>query len=175
MSKNDGNVIDYVSALEQECFSDGWSTDSIKSSLGQSCNVLIVAYLDEATEEGGELFVQGGTGAVLQLEEMWNRISCPLLCGYLIANMAGDESELLRIAVAPAKRKMHIANRLMEKYEKYVNAKSYYLEVRQKNAPARSLYKKFGYKEIGGRKNYYVNPIEDAVIYSKTKMLDDKI
>ncbi len=176
MGKIDGgNVIDYVSALERECFSDSWSAGSIKSSLNQSCNFLIVAYMDGTTGESGAFTIRGGTNAALQLEDMWNSISCPVFCGYVIANMAGDESELLRIAVVPAKRKMHIADRLMKKYEKCVNAKSYYLEVREKNIPARNLYKKFGYKEIGGRKKYYVNPVEDAVIYSKTIICDDRI
>lgn len=172
---DDGSVIDYVSELERQCFSDGWSADSIKGSLNQNHNLLIVAYMDEITGERSEIAIQGGNGAVLRLEDMWSSISCPEFCGYVIASVTGEESELLRIAVTPAKRKMHIANNLMKEYEKNVNAKSYYLEVREKNIAARSLYEKFGYKEIGGRKKYYVNPVEDAVIYSKTVTYDDRI
>ena len=38
------------------------------------------------------------------------------------------------------------------------------LEVRKSNAPARALYERFGFKALGERKNYYINPREDAVI-----------
>ncbi|MDE6025068.1 MAG: GNAT family N-acetyltransferase [Lachnospiraceae bacterium] len=176
MSKyNDGHVIEYVSQLERECFSDGWSTDSIRSSLNQSCNLLIVAYMDETTGIGDELVMQGGADAVSRLEHMWEAISSPIFMGYVIANMTDEESELLRIAVDCKKRRMKTASRLMKKYEKYVNKKTYFLEVRAQNNPARRLYEKFGYKEIGVRKNYYANPVEDAVIYSKAGICDDRI
>ena len=38
------------------------------------------------------------------------------------------------------------------------------LEVRRSNQIAISLYKKYDFKEISVRKNYYKNPTEDAVI-----------
>ena len=39
------------------------------------------------------------------------------------------------------------------------------LEVRESNIPARSLYEKYNFKEVGRRKNYYENK-ETAVLYS---------
>ena len=42
-----------------------------------------------------------------------------------------------------------------------------YLEVRESNISARSLYSKFGYNEIGIRKKYYAAPIEDAILMQK--------
>ena len=42
---------------------------------------------------------------------------------------------------------------------------AYSLEVRQSNQSARSLYRKFGFVEIGLIRNYYPNPPEDAVLY----------
>ena len=41
-----------------------------------------------------------------------------------------------------------------------------FLEVRESNAAARSLYRKFKFSEGGRRKNYYAKPTEDAVLYS---------
>ena len=38
------------------------------------------------------------------------------------------------------------------------------LEVRESNAPARSLYEKFGFIKVGERKNYYSDPTENAVL-----------
>lgn len=41
------------------------------------------------------------------------------------------------------------------------------LEVRSSNARAIKIYEKLGFKEVGIRKNYYTNPLEDAVIMWK--------
>jgi len=41
------------------------------------------------------------------------------------------------------------------------------LEVRQSNVPARRLYERAGFYQDGLRKNYYTNPIEDALILSR--------
>jgi ribosomal-protein-alanine N-acetyltransferase len=39
-----------------------------------------------------------------------------------------------------------------------------YLEVRESNVSAQELYKKFGYRPIGRRKNYYPGDREDAIL-----------
>ena len=39
-----------------------------------------------------------------------------------------------------------------------------FLEVRESNSPARNLYSAKGFKEIGIRKKYYRDPVEDAHI-----------
>ena len=41
------------------------------------------------------------------------------------------------------------------------------LEVRPGNAAAIALYEKFGFVEVGRRKNYYEKPKEDALIMTK--------
>jgi ribosomal-protein-alanine N-acetyltransferase len=40
------------------------------------------------------------------------------------------------------------------------------LEVRPSNLPAQSLYKKWGFAEVGRRKHYYRDNLEDALIYT---------
>ena len=47
-------------------------------------------------------------------------------------------------------------------------ADSLFLEVRESNTAARKLYEKLGFRETGRRKAYYSNPIEEAILYSKT-------
>jgi ribosomal-protein-alanine N-acetyltransferase len=42
------------------------------------------------------------------------------------------------------------------------------LEVRRSNAPARRLYERAGFTTVGVRTSYYTNPIEDALILSRT-------
>jgi len=40
-----------------------------------------------------------------------------------------------------------------------------FLEVRKSNREAISFYEKFNFKLIGERKDYYTDPVEDALIY----------
>jgi ribosomal-protein-alanine N-acetyltransferase len=41
------------------------------------------------------------------------------------------------------------------------------LDVRVSNSVALMLYRKFGFEQIGRRKNYYRFPVEDAIIMEK--------
>ncbi len=41
------------------------------------------------------------------------------------------------------------------------------LEVRESNTAARMLYKRLGFYEVGRRRNYYKDPIEDAVLMDR--------
>jgi ribosomal-protein-alanine N-acetyltransferase len=40
------------------------------------------------------------------------------------------------------------------------------LEVRESNLPARQLYEKHGFREVGRRRTYYKDPPEDAILYA---------
>ena len=42
------------------------------------------------------------------------------------------------------------------------------LEVRRSNEPAKRLYERAGFSTVGVRTSYYTNPIEDALILSRT-------
>ena len=42
------------------------------------------------------------------------------------------------------------------------------LEVRESNMPAIRFYEKFDFKRVGLRKNYYKNPMENALLMTKT-------
>ena len=44
------------------------------------------------------------------------------------------------------------------------DCRSIFLEVRASNEQARLMYEKFGFVLLGTRKNYYVSPVEDAVV-----------
>ena len=44
-----------------------------------------------------------------------------------------------------------------------------HLEVRESNGSARRLYQRLGFKEDGFRKNYYTEPVENAVLMTKTQ------
>ena len=73
----------------------------------------------------------------------------------------------MRIAVFPEFRGQGYSRELMDRMEKSaaekaVNALS--VEVRAGNEVALGLYQSYGFREEARRKNYYQQPVEDAVI-----------
>lgn len=74
------------------------------------------------------------------------------------------EVEILQIAVKRAFQGQGLAQQLLAQLP---DQKEIFLEVRVSNLPAQSLYKKMHFEEIARRKNYYHNPIEDAVIMKR--------
>ena len=86
---------------------------------------------------------------------------------YIIGRIIPPEGEIYRIATLPEYRGRGIAYRLLDfavKTEKGRGLESLFLEVRSQNAPARALYKSYGFVEIGVRKGYYKNPTDDAIV-----------
>jgi len=79
---------------------------------------------------------------------------------FAIWQIASDECELLSIAVNAAERGKGYAKALMEHSHKEFakqGIKKFFLEVRENNTAAISLYKKFGYEKIAERKKYYAD------------------
>ena len=92
------------------------------------------------------------------------------VCGFLVyIILGGDEVNIDDIAVMPENRKKGIADAMMryvfEKSEKS-GIKKIMLEVRESNVPAIKLYEKYNLKKDGIRKNYYREPVENAVLMS---------
>lgn len=158
------DIVCEISDIEQQCFADAWDYDSILGSLRYDYCRLVVACekdgcIDVFSISGGCMFLNELNALCLGLTDVKKVV------GYAIVNLIGDESELLRIAVAPTSRHKHIGKKVMEFYLQDVQAQSYFLEVRASNQEARGLYESSGYKRIAVRKNYYKHPDEDAVIY----------
>jgi ribosomal-protein-alanine N-acetyltransferase len=74
----------------------------------------------------------------------------------------GGERELLNIAVDPAWRRQGIARALLE--HEIAHGGALFLEVRNSNLAAQSLYKSYGFTEIGRRDEYYQSPKESAIV-----------
>jgi ribosomal-protein-alanine N-acetyltransferase len=51
---------------------------------------------------------------------------------------------------------------------KRTNSTSVFLEVRESNTAARTLYERAGFEQSGRRESYYTNPPEDAILYRFT-------
>jgi ribosomal-protein-alanine N-acetyltransferase len=88
--------------------------------------------------------------------------------GFLVARQLDPEWELENVVVAPANRRSGIGKRLIEALlttARETTSEEVFLEVRESNAAARSLYEKAGFELTGRRRAYYTNPPEDAVLY----------
>jgi ribosomal-protein-alanine N-acetyltransferase len=78
-----------------------------------------------------------------------------------------DELHINNLAVAPAHRRSRAATELLTRVLQdgaKVGAQRATLEVRRSNEPAQRLYERFGFTVAGVRRNYYSNPVEDALV-----------
>jgi ribosomal-protein-alanine acetyltransferase len=86
--------------------------------------------------------------------------------GFIVSRQVEDEWEIENIAVTGAARRCGLGSRLVGELLDLVRArsgKSVFLEVRESNRAARSLYEKWAFIEVGRRKMYYQNPPGDAL------------
>lgn len=90
--------------------------------------------------------------------------------GYIGIWIVVDEAHITTIAVAPEFRGNRIAERFIEfgeDYSKIWGAEKMILEVRVSNFAAQKVYKRMGFEEIGVRKKYYSDTLEDALVMLK--------
>lgn len=88
--------------------------------------------------------------------------------GFLVAQDLASEWELENIVVAPTSRRKGLGKSLLDallQAAKKTNSIAVFLEVRESNSAARTLYEKTGFEQSGRRKSYYTNPTEDAILY----------
>ncbi len=92
--------------------------------------------------------------------------------GFGILMTALDESHLLNMCIDKSYQGNGLGRKLLSYLENmciYNQARTFLLEVRVSSPVAQSLYKSFGFKQIGIRKNYYKCLIgrEDAIVMKK--------
>ena len=129
-----------VAQLERECFHDPWSERSIAAELNNPLSLWLVALHEQQ------------------------------VVGYVGSQSVMGEADVMNIAVSSRYRRMGIAQELVERLVSALNdaqVHSLTLEVRASNEPAKALYSKLGFEQVGRRPNYYRNPKEDALILRK--------
>lgn len=137
MSQDD---VSAVALIEKECFSEPWSDEGIRSEIGNSSARFFTAK------------IQGETA------------------GYVGMHIVLDECYIANVAVRSAFRRRGVADALLRCAEKTAEREGcafISLEVRVSNIPAIKLYEKHGYISQGERKNFYRDPVENAVIMTK--------
>ena len=129
-----------VAALEAICFHDPWSEKSVASELTNPLSLWLVA------------------------------LDGDRVAGYVGSQSVMGESDMMNVAVHPDYRRQGIAEKLCLALVEALKEKGNHcltLEVRASNDPAKALYHKLGFEQVGLRKNYYRNPKEDACILRK--------
>lgn len=89
------------------------------------------------------------------------------IVGYIVFYHAGPEIHIMNIAVDPSFRQQGIAYRMMSRIldlARDYSVEECFLEVRENNFSARSLYDRLGFKPVGRRKGYYSETNEDAIV-----------
>lgn len=127
-----------LGALERTCFPDPWSVESFRELLREPGTVALVAELD------GEVV------------------------GYMAGRAILDTAEILNLAVHPAVRGRGLGSTLLVATLDAMRARGareVYLEVRESNTAAQSLYAHAGFLPVGRRAQYYQSPPEDALVF----------
>ena len=91
------------------------------------------------------------------------------LCGFVCAQAVAGDWEIENLVVSAEFLRRGIANELVRELirrAKSEAASAMLLEVRESNLPARGLYEKHGFREVGRRRVYYRDPVEDAILYA---------
>jgi ribosomal-protein-alanine N-acetyltransferase len=90
-----------------------------------------------------------------------------LVAGFCAFWLVFDEIHINNVALRPAYRNQGLGTALMDhvmREARELGARRATLEVRASNAGARRLYERLGFYVAGTRRNYYTNPVEDALI-----------
>ncbi len=80
------------------------------------------------------------------------------IIGYAFIAMAGEQADLLTIAIKPTAQRQGYGRQLMKhliKVLKQYNVSELFLEVRISNVAAIALYQQLGFKEVNIRRQYY--------------------
>lgn len=137
----ESQILDIV-ALGEKIFSNSWNEQMVATSIYGNFDTALIAA--KPLENGEEQVV-----------------------GYCIFTAPCEDCELLRIAVDRAYQRQGIARTLIQHMIAICHQKqgeNIFLEVRESNDAAVSLYKSMGFEEISKRKGYYKEPKEDALV-----------
>ena len=95
----------------------------------------------------------------------------PAIEAFVVYWRVRDEVHILNIATDPSARRRGHAARLLEHTIAFARREAgarVLLEVRRSNVAAMRLYRKYGFRPIGIRANYYAQEHEDAIVMQLT-------
>jgi len=130
-----------VMEIEVECFTMPWSEATFRGLLRRT---------------DADLYVAEVSGSVVGYTAFWSVV---------------DQGELGNVSVTAQWRGRGIGHRLVETILDRAaerGVREVYLEVRVSNTGAQKLYHSYGFDRVGRRRNYYLDPVEDALVMRKT-------
>ncbi|CAN5674168.1 ribosomal protein S18-alanine N-acetyltransferase [soil metagenome] len=139
------NDVPAIVEIERESYSVPWSESTFRGLLRRRDAELVVAALDEQ------------------------------VVGYAAFWCVVDQGELGNVAVTAAARRRGVGERLVGEVIRRAagrGVREVFLEVRPSNAGARRLYDRFGFVPVGRRRNYYQEPVEDALVLRRPVHLE---
>ena len=127
-----------VAAIEAACFTQPWSEKT---------------FFEELSNPNAHTYLALDGGEPAGFLSVW------AVCGEVSVN---------NIAVLEGFRRKGIARALLEHMlGDLSHSQSVTLEVRKSNTAAIALYETFGFERVGERKDFYSQPKEDALLYTK--------
>ncbi len=132
--------LDQVIKIERELFSPPWTREGFFTYLTHKDAMFLVV------EEKGEILAY---------------------CGLL---MVLDEGDITNVAVRPDRQREGIGHFLMDSLIRLAEEQgvtTIHLEVRVGNDTAIRLYERMGFTRDGIRKQYYTDPVEDALLMTR--------
>ena len=132
--------LEQVAKLEKSLFTDAWSAQSFADCIRSEHYCFLTAEYE---------------GRVIGY------------CGYL---RSFEEADIVNVAVEKTFQNRGTGREMLERltgtgYEKGI--RRFFLEVRRGNAAALHLYRSMGFEQVGCRKRYYTDPVEDAIVMMK--------
>ena len=177
--------ISQVVEIEHEAFSPGWVGTQFRRELNSRHCRFLVAYLTGDDELSGDPPVAGADAP--PDSSLWGRMVRGMqsvfgvqhaegderVAGYVGIWFQGDQAHITEIAVRESLRGRGIGELLLigtvrAAYEQGLEEVT--LEARVSNFIAQRLYDKYGFNEVGIRKNYYADNREDAVIMTTDRI-----
>lgn len=125
--EKEDSLIEKLFYIDCLCHKSPWTYDGIAASFNDNCKVIGIYYKKE-------------------------------LVGFSVISIVFEDCELFTIGIIPSCQGLGLGKTLMEKSmlcAKDLGAKQCFLEVRVSNEVAINMYKSFGFKINGLRKNYY--------------------
>jgi [ribosomal protein S18]-alanine N-acetyltransferase len=140
------NDVSAILAIERQAPSAAhWTSEQYNNLLGSGVVLVAEQAAEESSKESGKL------------------------SGFICAKAVANEWEIENVVVAAAFLQRGVANELLRElilHAQKAAASAILLEVRESNRPARRLYEKHGFREVGRRPSYYGDPAEDAILYA---------
>jgi [ribosomal protein S18]-alanine N-acetyltransferase len=137
-----------VVEIEEMCGLSPWGWDSYHNEFSSGRDVVMLV----AKNDGGSAASEG------------KRIT-----GFIVSRIVADELHVNNVAIRPQNQRRGLATALLRSaldLGASQGAKVAFLEVRASNGAAQALYRRCGFRNAGRRRDYYRDPIEDALIMS---------